>query len=115
VAKGQVWTGSDARDRGLVDELGGYSVAIRLAREAAKIPPERQVSIEEFPPPENPLEKLFEQAMASGQMRHVEAQRLETLLRLADWLEPVAAVIAPFEGPAVTAPQLISPVQSIGN
>ena len=38
VAKGQVWTGSDARDRGLVDELGGYSVAIRLARDAAKIP-----------------------------------------------------------------------------
>ncbi len=115
VAKGQVWTGSDARDRGLVDELGGYSVAIRLAREAAKIPPERQVSVEEFPPPENPLQKLFEQAMAGGQMRHVEAQRLETLLRLADWLEPVAAVIAPFEGPSVTAPQLVSPLQSIGN
>ncbi len=115
VAKGQVWTGSDARDRGLVDALGGYSVAIRLAREAAKIPLERQVSIEEFPPPANPLEKLFEQAMASGQMRHVEAQRLETLLRLADWLEPVAAVIPPFEGSAVTAPQLVSPVQSIGN
>ena len=56
---------------------------------------DRQVRIEEFPPPDNPLEKLFEQAMASGQMRHVEAQRLETLLRLADWLEPVAAVIAP--------------------
>ena len=51
--------------------------------------------------------------MASGQMRHVEAQRLETLLHLADWLEPVAAVIAPFEGSAVTAPQLVSPVQSI--
>jgi protease-4 len=115
VAKGQVWTGSDARDRGLVDELGGYSVAIRLAREAAKIPQERQISIEEFPAPENPLEKLFEQAMAGGQMRHVEAQRLETLLRLANWLEPVAAVIAPFEGSAVTAPQLISPVQSTGN
>lgn len=115
VAKGQVWSGSDARDRGLVDELGGYSVAIRLAREAAKIPQERQISIEEFPAPENPLEKLFEQAMAGGQMRHVEAQRLETLLRLADWLEPVAAVIAPFEGSAVTAPQLISPVQSTGN
>jgi protease-4 len=115
VAKGQVWTGSDARDRGLVDELGGYSVAIRLAREAAKIPQERQISIEEFPAPENPLEKLFEQVMAGGQMRHVEAQRLETLLRLANWLEPVAAVIAPFEGSAVTAPRLISPVQSTGN
>ncbi|HVR67281.1 MAG TPA: signal peptide peptidase SppA [Verrucomicrobiae bacterium] len=115
VAKGQVWTGSDAKDRGLVDALGGYSVAIQLARDAAKIPPDQQVRVEEFPAPENPLEKLFEQAISSGQMRHVEAQRLETLLRLADWLEPVAAVIAPFEGSAVTAPQLVSPVQAIGN
>jgi protease-4 len=115
VAKGQVWSGSDARDRGLVDELGGYSVAIRLAREAAKIPADQQVSVEEYPPPGNPLEKLFEQAMASGQMRHVEAQRLETLLRLADWLEPLAVAIAPFEGSPVTAPQLISPLQPTAN
>ena len=31
IAQGQIWTGSDARDRGLVDALGGWSVAIELA------------------------------------------------------------------------------------
>jgi protease IV len=38
VAKGRVWTGEDAKKNGLVDELGGYEVALRLAKEAAKIP-----------------------------------------------------------------------------
>ncbi|HEV8680361.1 MAG TPA: signal peptide peptidase SppA [Stellaceae bacterium] len=37
-AKGRVWTGEEAKEKGLVDELGGYDVALRLAREAAKIP-----------------------------------------------------------------------------
>src|SRR5215813_6205878 len=31
VAKGRVWSGEDAKTRGLVDGLGGYAVALRLA------------------------------------------------------------------------------------
>ncbi|WP_282607281.1 signal peptide peptidase SppA [Pelagibius sp. Alg239-R121] len=34
-AKGQVWTGRDAKDLGLVDELGGFATALKLARNAA--------------------------------------------------------------------------------
>ena len=34
VAKGRVWSGEDAKARGLVDRLGGYSVAFRQAPEA---------------------------------------------------------------------------------
>ncbi|WP_394844664.1 signal peptide peptidase SppA [Pendulispora brunnea] len=33
VAQGRVWVGRDARERGLVDELGGFATALRLARE----------------------------------------------------------------------------------
>src|SRR5579862_333961 len=36
VAKGRVWSGEDAKAKGLVDALGGYAVALRLAKEAAK-------------------------------------------------------------------------------
>jgi protease-4 len=32
VARGRVWTGADARDNGLVDELGGLRDALRIAR-----------------------------------------------------------------------------------
>ena len=115
VAKGQVWTGRDAKERGLVDELGGYTVAIRLAREAAKIPAEAPVSVEEYPPPVNPLEQLLQQAIAGEEVRATEAERLTTLLRIADWLEPIVAAVGPLESYSTTAPQLIAPVQPLGN
>ncbi|HEX6469859.1 MAG TPA: signal peptide peptidase SppA [Streptosporangiaceae bacterium] len=35
LARGRVWTGADARERGLVDELGGLDLAIELARKKA--------------------------------------------------------------------------------
>ncbi|MPZ95071.1 MAG: signal peptide peptidase SppA [Propionibacteriales bacterium] len=37
VAKGRVWTGADAADRGLVDELGGLSHAIDVACDRARL------------------------------------------------------------------------------
>jgi len=38
IAQGRVWTGTDARARGLVDELGGYDVAVKAAAQLAKLP-----------------------------------------------------------------------------
>ena len=38
VAKGRVWTGADAAERGLVDTLGGLRDAVRIARERADLP-----------------------------------------------------------------------------
>jgi protease-4 len=38
VAQGRVWTGRQAREHGLVDELGGLDVAVRIAKERAHIP-----------------------------------------------------------------------------
>ncbi|MFC9972236.1 signal peptide peptidase SppA [Spirillospora sp. NPDC127200] len=35
LARGRVWTGADAKDNGLVDELGGLDLALDLAREKA--------------------------------------------------------------------------------
>lgn len=37
VAQGRVWTGAQARQKGLVDELGGLDTALRLARSRAGI------------------------------------------------------------------------------
>src|SRR5215475_437019 len=38
VARGRVWTGADAAERGLVDELGGLDRAVAIAREKAGLP-----------------------------------------------------------------------------
>ena len=53
VAKGRVWTGEDAKARGLVDELGGFDKALSLAKQAAGIAPEQDVTLKWFPPPTN--------------------------------------------------------------
>ena len=43
VARGRVWTGLDALEAGLVDELGGLRDAVRIARERAKLPEDAPV------------------------------------------------------------------------
>jgi protease-4 len=43
VARGRVWTGRDALDAGLVDELGGLRDAVRLARSRAGLPDDAPV------------------------------------------------------------------------
>jgi protease-4 len=45
IAKGRVWTGNQAKELGLVDEIGGLSKAIALAKELAGIPAEEQVRL----------------------------------------------------------------------
>jgi protease IV len=43
VARGRVWTGQDALEAGLVDELGGLRDAVRIARERADLPEDAPV------------------------------------------------------------------------
>ena len=43
IARGRVWTGSDALDIGLVDELGGLRDAVRIARLRAGLPADAPV------------------------------------------------------------------------
>jgi protease-4 len=59
VAKGRVWTGEDAKAHGLVDELGGYAVALRLAKQAANLPPEAPVTLTVFPREETLPELIY--------------------------------------------------------
>jgi protease-4 len=49
IAQGRVWTGRQARDNGLVDELGGLQLAISIARSKAGLKPDENVDIVAFP------------------------------------------------------------------
>jgi protease-4 len=51
VARGRVWTGRQALERGLVDELGDFTVAVRRARELAGIPPAQVARVVTIRPP----------------------------------------------------------------
>jgi protease-4 len=60
VAQGRVWSGEEAKAKGLVDALGGYEVALRLAKEAAHIPPGAPVQLTVFPREEGLAEFLYD-------------------------------------------------------
>lgn len=49
IAKGRVWTGADAKPRGLVDELGGFWTAVAAARKLGGIGADDQVSFKLYP------------------------------------------------------------------
>jgi len=64
VGQGRVWSGTRGREKGLVDELGGLWLSLRIAREAAKLPPQRPIELTEGPGLgpfrlELPMAKLF--------------------------------------------------------
>ncbi|NDJ77167.1 MAG: signal peptide peptidase SppA [Chloroflexi bacterium] len=78
VAGGRVWTGAQALDHGLVDELGGLDAAISKARALAKLPDSVPVEIVAGKP--KPLgPQLAERADPAAGLRHV-TRNLELVL-----------------------------------
>ena len=49
VARGRVWTGADALERGLIDELGGLRVAVRRAKTLAGLDVDAEVRLAGYP------------------------------------------------------------------
>jgi protease-4 len=84
VARGRVWTGADAVERGLVDELGGLDAAAAHARRRAGLPGDAPVR--QFPRP-SPLERL--RPPASSEAASAAPARL-----LAEAWGPAAAIAA---------------------
>src|SRR3984893_6153352 len=94
VAKGRVWSGEDAKARGLVDALGGYAVALRLAKEAARIPLDAPVKLTVFPSEKDPFEKIYERLFAKkhdGEESGPSSGSIDRSLKpLAPGLQPLA-------------------------
>jgi len=60
IAKGRVWTGTQAKEIGLVDELGGIMKAIEVAKEVAEIDADAKVHLKRFPRAKSTSEQLEE-------------------------------------------------------
>lgn len=76
VAKGRVWTGREALEHGLVDELGGLELAKTRVKELAGLAPEADAYFEVFPKPKSDLEMLFEALGSAGAAAQSAAQTL---------------------------------------
>jgi len=87
IAKGRVWTGADAKPRGLVDQLGGFWTAVADAKQLAGIGANERVIFKRFPERKGFFEALGE--AFSGSAAGVRA--MEGLARISE--TPVAQAV----------------------
>ena len=69
IAKGRIWTGEDAKGLGLVDEVGGFPMALRLAKQAAGIPEKEGVNLQVYPPRKSLVEMFLEEPAENSEPR----------------------------------------------
>lgn len=109
VAKGRVWTGEQAVKIGLVDELGGYDVALDAVRKALKLDENHALSLETFPAEPSPVERVFKlmrkfgvegafMSSSSATIEKFQAAFGPLLNMAASTKQPVAARMQSLEG-----------------
>src|SRR5579884_473148 len=76
LAQGRVWLGAQAKQNGLVDQLGGLDAAVALIKQRAHIGAGERVSLVAYPP----RRTLFEQLMARSEENPEILSRLHALL-----------------------------------
>ena len=101
VAQGRIWTGEDAVELGLVDELGGIDRAIELARELAGIEVDAKLGVGYYPESRGFWESLFVEP--DRPLLPAEMKQLAELVRAAS--EPSRGMLAlPREIEALSRP-----------
>lgn len=75
IARGRVWTGAQAQELGLVDEVGGLHEAIQRAKALADIPADEAVRLRRYPRPQSTWEAL-------GELFGSTSEAADTLVRL---------------------------------
>src|SRR5262245_24520249 len=84
LAQGRVWTGRQAKQNKLVDELGGLDRAIAVAKQRAKIAADAEVEFVVYPPRKSFYEIVTDQLSGTGESASV-AEWLRANLSPADF------------------------------
>jgi protease-4 len=87
IAKGRIWSGEDAKNLGLVDELGGFDTALNLAKKAGGIGEGEDVRIVEYPRPKTFFQTLVQRGGADNSDKEAVAQSLARILEI---VQPIA-------------------------
>ena len=77
VAQGRVWTGAQAKDKGLVDEFGGLEKAVDVAKQLANIAADKGVERVILPYPTTFLQQLLS---GGGENSNTEIERQRAVL-----------------------------------
>lgn len=87
-AQGRVWTGAQAKERGLVDSFGGIAAALEAARAASGIGAGEEIHIMELPRETAPLIPLSGSVLSWAELRDLVYSLANTPLYLVPyWLE----------------------------
>jgi len=78
IAQGRVWSGQDALSNGLVDEIGGFTKAIEVLKDLAKVD---KYYIQYYPAPKNFFEKLSENSEESVYSQSASALQLRKYIK----------------------------------
>lgn len=92
IAKGRIWTGEDAKAIGLVDVLGGYPAAIKLAREAGKIGPDEDIELRIYPKKRTTYELLMAKLQGEEQ-ESSESKVAEAGMQILESIRPIAKAL----------------------
>ena len=71
IAQGRVWSGTDAKRIGLIDDFGGLDDAIKLASEMAGITDYKVVSL---PKQKDPIQQIFDELMGKDPEAHIRKE-----------------------------------------
>ncbi len=74
LGQGRVWTGTQAKANGLIDEFGGLEKAIDIAKEIAGLPADKDVRRIAFPEPRPFLESFFGSSDSEAKTKDQQAQ-----------------------------------------
>jgi protease-4 len=96
VAQGRVWTGRQALERGLVDELGGLDRAIRLAKERAKLDVSKDVELLVYPQKPSIFDIFAHSFGGASAARIAATNQLAGQWEQARAIESMAAVLSRF-------------------
>lgn len=111
IGQGRVWTGTQGKQVGLVDEFGGLEKAIEIAKNLANIPAEKNVKRVTYPESQSLLSQYFggdSETLADAKTQAAQAALIESLpedakkaLRFAQLFDQMrngeAMMLLPFE------------------
>ena len=94
VARGRVWIGADAAERGLVDTLGGFRAAVDAALELAGLEPDTKVRLRPYPKAPSALAQLSKRKGESSEDQKAARTLLEATAAMAAMATPLVEAAA---------------------
>ncbi|MCS7025920.1 MAG: signal peptide peptidase SppA [Bryobacteraceae bacterium] len=92
IARGRIWTGADAKSIGLVDELGGYEVALKHVRRAIQLKDSDKITLRTYPRKRTPIEALAAK-LTGDEGESSEAKQAELIVKMAASLQPLTKLL----------------------